>query len=253
MGAFKKNLPASIIGILILFSGYLLLDNSKLRKQIAMDEKKPVGACVPCTDYSTVPPLQKLDARMLQNMANNYFEVVRNGVTLTNGNTLAEDSRSIWFDLDSVKHFIWQIENDVCNNKNKCAEKNAVQIPDMKLGLRIYYARYPDTAFARRMNFSQLYGLPETYQFHHTIFMVPTYEQTQFSIGPVDFDPDNYNTDSCIYNKIRPSTETTGYRIRALAGTSAAMPPGASANTAMNHGGICPPVCKPPTGTAFAQ
>ena len=95
------------------------------------------------------------------------------------------DARSVWFSLDSMKKFIWNLEQDVCNNK--CVDKT-------ELGLRFYYAEYPDKAdweskdplspnasTAEIDHRSQYPGL-------HTVVISPTYycKEEQFN---VDFDP----------------------------------------------------------------
>jgi len=82
------------------------------------------------------------------------------------------DSRCVWFDMDTLKKFIHTVELYSCNSS----------IPDLKLGIRIYYAEYPGTAEAlQRYNITR-----SDYTNLHTVLMVPTFHRSGIDI---DFNP----------------------------------------------------------------
>jgi len=123
----------------------------------------------------------------------------------------------------------------------------------MKMGLRIYYARYPEAGSGSSR--PQLNGSNPDYLNRHTVFMVPTYDKSTNGDLPIDFDPDYYDTLNCVYKNIRISRGDSGLtfpkQINALGGFATQQV--VSNSRAMNHGSICPPVCKPPAGAVFIQ
>lgn len=240
----KKFLTYSSIPLLLI-TGYLLITVKSLNEKIAAFEEKnnaPGTACYSCTNYDSVQPLQKLNAVMLQEMANMYYRNMSSSTLPFSGPFNNTDARSIWFDLDSVKHFIWEVENMVC--KNKCSENKANTMAG--LGLRIYYSRYPQTNASSR--FTQLGGLPANYTNRHTLFMVPTYDSIPGE--HIDFDPYKFDAGRCGYLPLQTGTEAAPVFITALAGVMS-KPPGANSQEALNHGGLCPPICKPGNGAVF--
>jgi hypothetical protein len=91
--------------------------------------------------------------------------------------TKMQDARCIWFDLKKLKSFIGYIENAAC--RSACPDS-------LELGIRIYYAKYPDEEGMRRL--TDLFGVPKEYALHHTVFMVPTYRDPGKKAN-IDFDP----------------------------------------------------------------
>ena len=92
------------------------------------------------------------------------------------------DAHTIWFDLDTIKKFIYHIERNV--QRNATTSEN-------KLGLRLYYAAYPEQSeFKNNEDLKDLDNDPMTqkYGLKHTIVMIPTIYNS--SIGDdVDFNP----------------------------------------------------------------
>lgn len=82
-----------------------------------------------------------------------------------------QDSRCAWFSLDRLKQFICNIEND-----SKC-----VGLQHDQLGIRFYYAIYPDPAAGDFTGSEYVDKLGQ-----HTLYLVPT---VQYRGGDVDFDP----------------------------------------------------------------
>jgi hypothetical protein len=106
----------------------------------------------------------------------------QNYTVKTGDNTAPTDARTVWFSLDSLKRYIWYIEEEVC--KNKCVN------PD-DLGLRFYYGEYPDKETWAKLdgeNDPASMKHKEAYQGLHTILIVPTYYSKNSDMN-VDFDP----------------------------------------------------------------
>lgn len=164
-----------------------------------------------CTDYSGSEPFHLINGELLRTMATAYQET-------RNSSADPEDASSVWFALDTLKRFIWEIENRVC--KKDCPDS-------IRLGVRIYYARYPSD-YSRS---DDLVGVDDRFKLKHTVFMVPTFDEIVADrIDHIDFDIDS--TSRCL-SKIGLNTAT----VLALIG-------------GRNHGTLCPPICE---GTAFGN
>ena len=186
------------------------------------------GTCNLCGDYASVATNRGLPVDLLDSMTTLYKEDIP-GVSVYKRASL-EDAKCAWFDLETLKKFIYDIE------KNSCAANCGEEIH--RLGIRIYYARYPETGTAAQNNnsrFSDLFQLDNAYVDRHTLFMVPTYsinngEPKDFNA--LDFDPKK----PCQFADI-PAT-----------GFTMALAPSSSA---LNHGGLCPPIC--PSNPDYAR
>jgi hypothetical protein len=96
------------------------------------------------------------------------------------------DANSIWYSLETLKSFIWKIEQEAC--RRGCGDR-------INLGLRLYYGRYPDAA--RMAANPDLAGLPPSFQQHHTLFMVPTFQDPLDPQIHRDFDPWHWGSSTC--------------------------------------------------------
>ncbi len=99
-----------------------------------------------------------------------------------NGGT-GKDARSVWFSLAKLKAFINDIENNA--KSNGCIQDT------FKLGIRIYYASYPDSGLIRVNKYDKYFTehkLPSEYKNHHTVVLVPTIYDDVDSLN-YDFDP----------------------------------------------------------------
>lgn len=157
------------------------------------------------------------------------------------------DARTIWFDLETLKAFVYQIEMNAQTQEKE-------PIPSTDLGIRIYYASYPDTIYwGRPYNDLTMedgsHVLPENYQRRHTVIMIPTIFRDGHN---VDFDPLNPFTFT------KPLSSSAIYS--PLSSTQMLALTGINKNTSnqigtqnqegqnqegQNHGGIYPP---PPGG-----
>ena len=230
----KKNFLTVIAVAAAVFIGYLAKNNYDLSKKLSkLTLLTPDSStCNICKDFKG-SGMENLNLNMLRQMAGKFTSTPviaatnnrgTNQLRITNAaGATKEDSRAIWFSLDSLKKFIWEIESSVC--KNECNTPT-------NLGIRLYYARYPDNL----QNNAQLQNLSPGYANLHTVFMIPTYERGGINM---DFNPHNYKG-NCVYDTIPKSDNQ-------FLSTMAFMPI-PNSTTAKNHGDLCPPVCD---GTSF--
>jgi hypothetical protein len=146
------------------------------------------------------------------------------------------DTRSAWFSIETLKGFICKIENTNCNNNCN---------PKLILGIRIYYGRYPDNPSAAPGSWkgsnTDYTTLPDSYANHHTLFMVPTYQDDTNPAINIDFDPVNAGT-AC---KPIPLASLNFDSLQ----SSALLAPGMGKSLVKNHGDLIPP--KKVEGVAF--
>lgn len=228
----NKFLAAGTV-LLLTLSGYLGYRVIKLKEALDTEIKKhEPGLCL-SYDYSKGDFEGIINYETAQALAENYKNDKAKAWITTEAQTgmasfiAEEDTRSVWFSLDRLKNFIWHIEKQNCDSG--CNET---------LGLRIYYAKYPDF---KKPNPDQrllgLIGLPPEYSNHHTLFMVPTYQNEKGD--NVDFSPGvcRAGFDKTPLIEIKGGTDLNlkTHRIDPqifLMGT---------APDAQNHGGLIPP------------
>ncbi|MBP6039276.1 MAG: hypothetical protein KA523_03640 [Flavobacterium sp.] len=138
-----------------------------------------------CADYSN-ESINELDVKLIHNMVDNYKN---KQLTYINAGMNAEDAHSIWFDLKTLKKFVYQLEYQ--------AKKNEATATIDKLGVRIYYAAYPDVDNMRKYSDIDWFlgdSIRKRYHELHTLVMIPTINTNN---GDVDFNP----TDKSTFNK----------------------------------------------------
>lgn len=124
-----------------------------------------------------------------------------------------EDARAVWFSVERIKQFIYQIEQTTCAHK---CDTNAV------LGIRIYFGAYPDLAtwdhdhnglVTSATGVTPLtYAVDASYEKHHTLMMVPTYyDPVQHQ--DVDFDPLHWGNDKCTPDRVDTVMTTMGFLV----------------------------------------
>lgn len=145
------------------------------------------------------------------------------------------DSRTIWFSLNTLKKFIWQIEHYNCM-------KPKAKIADENLGIRIYYGEYP---VASQLKDNKIWkGVNPNFQNLHTAFLVPTFWDGSMNR---DFDPkldfDN-GSKTGNWSPISLSRYLNGNAANlaniTITGISLIHN---NEMTAQNHGNLCPPLC----------
>jgi len=192
-----------------------------------------------CTNYSN-EEISTLPVPLIHDMVNGYknnqLQKIKNGI-IKNGDSLI-DAHSIWFDLETLKKFIYHIENETIKKDNSKSSKN--------LGIRIYYTVYPDEVdwplaeydneFDNFLNHTE----KKRYGKYHTLVMIPTRKKGNLNI---DFNPLDFNTYAqglkspmhlLRYSRNPPEPLINGSPNRTLA-------VGGTETSAQNHGSLIPP------------
>lgn len=210
--------------------------------------KEPVSAeCDHCKDYSG-DEFEGVPAGLVYTMIKQYKLNHWNNQRVL-GNNQPTDARSVWFNLDTLKKFIYKIEQAACSS-------NCINRAD--LGIRFYYAEYPDI-----VTWNQYDNDPATlahrmeYQGLHTLVMTPTYYNTNSQMN-VDFDPrfTEYNKEKqCVpmsmrnvLNELGADIDSAGKVIGGVENTLMLSPN--VRTTAKNKGSLIPP--PPPAGSSNA-
>ncbi|AWG20562.1 hypothetical protein FFWV33_02945 [Flavobacterium faecale] len=202
-----KNLKIIIIGLVFLLGASLFLN------PFATPEKIPTKDADVKEESSG--PISEMEIQLIQNMVGNYksnqLKFVENGLK-------KPDAQSIWFDLETLKNFVKQIEQ---NTKEKDSS-----IPSSQLGIRMYYASYP--AKEDMEAYRDLKKTPKDYEKMHTLIMVPTLKIKNTNVDYNPLDSATYSTGINLF-----SNATNGIQSIAKA---------MSANAAaQNHGTLSPP------------
>ncbi|AZA81979.1 hypothetical protein C1637_24585 [Chryseobacterium lactis] len=115
---------------------------------------------------STNDPLQpgRMSTKLIQNLIDNYRQ---NHLSAINGALGIEDAHSIWFDLPKLKKFIAMIESE--------AAKTNPDITEEDLGIRFYYAAYPN---GKNWDIMETHPVPEEYAERHTLVLIPTVKKS---------------------------------------------------------------------------
>ena len=209
------------------FIAWLVKSNYDLKQQLSKlsatrNAKETYDACSPCADTLKYPSFQGLDVNMLKDMSDLYKRT---------GSRVSNDATNIWFQLSTLKQFIWQIEKDTCG-------KTCPDGSPLKLGIRLYYARYPSSGLNVPGISGQLKSLDSRAANLHTLFMVPTYDSAGKNI---DFDPALFDATHCRFLPITiPDGINNHYNIRAFMVNSGIAGQGDA--TVQNHGSLCPPL-----------
>ena len=130
-----------------------------------------------CKDYST-EPLEGINFDAAQSLFTSYaYQYTKIDILPEDA---GKDAQSVWFDLITLKKFLYKIEDTLLKQKASISAKD--------LGIRIYYGSYPDKNELVKEN-SAFYGLPVDYAHHHTVFMIPTFNDASDSKIHHDFNP----------------------------------------------------------------
>ncbi|MGO4772692.1 hypothetical protein ACEN2I_13600 [Flavobacterium sp. W22_SRS_FK3] len=191
-----------------------------------------------CNDFHNEKPstiTTHLIRGMISQYRNNQYSAINKNRDIND-----PDAHSIWFDLDTIKKFIYHIERNVARNSPK---KNN------KLGLRIYYAAYPELSeFTKPYNediaFMATDPLKKQFATRHTLVMIPTIFNKDLN-GDVDFNPLDETTFNGYVSTIERRTsnqkneiapyQSQEYQPMALSAASR------SDAMARNHGNLIPP------------
>jgi hypothetical protein len=189
-----------------------------------------------CYNYSAVP-FPGLSRLVADTISHNYrSQIGARGLTIENDTS---ETRAVWFKLETIKNFIYQVERSTC-------QLNCDSIKKDELGIRFYFAKYPKStdAAASQPDFAFLRTSPRNYG-KKTLFMVPTYYVP--GIGDKDFDPRwsmNNDRKTCKPLTLSQILDNKNNNTTARMITGSMPEP----DGMQNHGMLCPKICD---GAAF--
>jgi hypothetical protein len=193
-----------------------------------------------CKNYDTVRLKGTINGEVLDSLSNLYYkdvfksfisdlenEVVdenntaRTCITKPNWpNGRRRDAMSMFFDLEKIKNFIWQVERSVC--KSGCDTS-------IKLGVRFYYIKYPNNI----AGIDGLEGVPPDYKDKHALAMVPIYQnKTDSKWYDFYFKPNESIIGPCVFYRPLRDPGDGNFVTYALLGGD---------GDGTNHGGVGPP------------
>lgn len=222
----NKLIPIVLLtAIISVGATYLIMQNST--PETPSETSKSI-----CMDYDN-DNMSTLDADLVHTMTGDYKTNQLNYIETATGTKAPKDAYSIWFDLETLKKFLYHIETISKKNENTIAKED--------LGVRIYYASYPNKEIMK--NFPDLdvsRGNPAIVNYNglHTLVMIPTLLRDGVD---VDFNP----LDEATYTNGLSKIEKYGLNhpssipnnTAALVGTSTT----SRDTSARNHGILCPP------------
>ncbi len=106
----------------------------------------------------------RMSNKLIQNLIDNYRQKHMTAINDTLG---IEDAHSIWFDLPKLKKFIAMIETE--------AAKTNPDVTEDDLGIRFYYAAYPEH---KNWDIMESHPVPQEYAERHTLVLIPTLKKT---------------------------------------------------------------------------
>lgn len=192
-----------------------------------------------CMNYGNSIPELKID--LVHEMVNGYQSKQLKSIENASLNPILNDAHSVWFDLETLKNFIYQIEIK--------AKKNNKSIPSSDLGVRFYYATYPKSSTWNLNEHSDLIDFrsnPETlkYEFKHTLVMIPTIKRID-SIGEelnYDFNPIDSRTYTKTLDSLNPYAKPVLVDVPGVNPLNNFNRTAALTNTSgQNHGSLIPP------------
>lgn len=192
---------------------FVLLSCSKTDKEESASPKLLLRGTQPTTMR------YKLISNMIQNYRTNQLQSIQNSGT----NAVSNDAQAIWFDIETLKKFIADVESQTSSNS-----QNTVN----NLGIRFYYAAYPEKNKWGTTGYEELSDLSnpvtQLYEKKHTLIMIPT-----INVNGVDrdFNPLDINTYKG-FNSV--TNNNSNYQI--MSGSNNAL-----STSARNHGILYPP------------
>ena len=186
-----------------------------------------------CMNYENQPPAT-LTTKMITSMVGQYSGKQLNSIQSDSLNQIPKDARAIYFDLETLKQFVYQIEYN--------SSKNFAESKDKTLGVRIYYAAYPENDKMRAMESSQTdpnFSYNPTYEKLHTLVMIPTIrgnDKIDYDFNPLDVSTYNGYTRMPKTGKYYTDETYSGISLG-----SSSRPQTGENVSARNHGMLYPP------------
>lgn len=134
-----------------------------------------------CEDFSQENPAT-LKAGVVADMIQTYNQ---NHLSAMTTRMARDETRAILFDLDTIQKFIYHIKKEINDNPS-------YNLANETLGLRLYFAAYPDSSLFGQSGYEDLKNLPTNYGRRLTVAFVPTRTDTSGKI--IDFNPADANS-----------------------------------------------------------
>lgn len=155
-------------------------------------------------------------------MIKNYRTNQLNSIQNANVNAIPNDAQAIWFDIETLKKFIADVEAQTQENSESTTNS---------LGIRFYYAAYPEKNKWGTGDFEDLSDLMndpilQQYEKKHTLIMIPTINVDGID---KDFNPMDKNIFQGFNNDVNSNYEMMSASDSNLK------------TTAKNHGTLTPP------------
>ena len=225
----NKFLIFALLGISLVFGTYVYLHPPR-----TTDPVTPHGSINQiCSDYSN-QTINELNVGLIHKMVNGYKD---NQLRYIKG-SMPDDAHSIWFDLETLKKFVYQVEFN--------AKKNSATATSDKLGLRIYYASYPNKEEMAKFSDVRWFlndPIKKNYPLYHTLVMIPTLnvDGRNVDFNPTDlktFTSEGLKSDQKRYGDNQNTTATTFGLTGLNRSATTTTPPNTGAQ---NHGYLIPP------------
>lgn len=223
-----------LLGVIIAFTIYIFRFPPSKSETNEVDLEKNKDEL--CMNYASLG-MNQLSAGLVHNVTEGYD--LRQGHFIKDhpASNLLNDARAIWFDLEILKAFIYNLEMNTRNNDPAVSSQD--------LGLRLYYASYPeasvntDPSKVRPIwgDFAELDPLDNMgYESLHTLVMIPTIRKGGKDL---DFNPLQFDTyaGGLMDTKKYTNSKTNGNNpVSGLMGI-----PNSTRAGAQNHGSLYPP------------
>ena len=198
-----------------------------------------------CTDYSSNKK-SKLTNGLVHDMVNLYRNNQLENIQGVVSKPINQDAYSIWFDLDTIKKFIYHFEHDMKNDETYSKNKR---------GLRIYYAAYPDSVSWKKTEYKNSLTdmlkdpIKRNYEKRHTLVMIPTLQTDDGKIIDVNlFDKSTFENGIQKYEYVQGKSympmnvrKKFGSYLFPQNNLRLAKPSPEDEIAARNHGGLYPP------------
>lgn len=210
-----------LIGTLIAFGAYIY----------KFPPKRNSSSNHICMDYSK-EQMSELNVNLVHTMVNGYRDKQLRYIQ----NTMSKDAHSIWFDFETIKKLIYHTEINVKRNNKSISSKH--------LGLRIYYANYPEQSTWGNpyTDLTDFLNDPVTQQYSHlhTLVAIPTIKRKN-GIN-ADFNPMDVQTYTTgLKNLEYYSNPAPSNVIPAMTVTKSSRASSNPSTGAQNHGSLIPP------------
>ena len=184
-----------------------------------------------CSNYSD-GVISKMPYGLINEMVGDYVNLQLKEI---NRSSIMDsrDARAIWFDLESLKKFIYHIEHTTKSIDSDIDTKD--------LGIRIYYATYPTEDkwddYGKHLAPFRFGSKTKLYGKKHTLIMIPTIKREEVDL---DFNPEDKYTYTSGYKGVDEKIKFKYYAVDSKVKVSSftAEPDYVSAK---NHGGLFPP------------